>query len=208
MTVEAVLSDNGAAVESFSGIVSGNQVHFEKQIPNVKKWSAEMPNLYELIITLKNAEGVVEVIKQDVGFRTIEIKNANLLINGQYIYLKGANLHEHNDKTGHVQDKFTMLEDIKIMKAHNLNAVRTSHYPQPELWYELCNKYGLYIIDEANIESHGMGYGAESLAKNEEWKEAHLYRTRNMFERDKNQPCIIIWSLGNEAGNGVNFYAT
>ncbi|NCB07838.1 MAG: DUF4981 domain-containing protein, partial [Bacteroidia bacterium] len=208
MTVEAVLSDNGTVVDSFSGIVSENQVHFEKQIPNVKKWSAEMPNLYELIITLRNAKGVVEVIKQDVGFRTIEIKNANLLINGQYVYLKGANLHEHNDKTGHVQDKFTMLEDIKIMKAHNLNAVRTSHYPQPELWYELCNKYGLYIIDEANIESHGMGYGAESLAKNEEWKEAHLYRTRNMFERDKNQPCIIIWSLGNESGNGVNFYAT
>ncbi len=208
MTVEAVLSDNGTVVNEFSEKVSNNQVQVELQIPGVKKWSAEIPNLYELVITLKNDKGIVEVIKQDVGFRTIEIKNANLLVNGQYVYLKGANIHEHHDKTGHVVDKVTMLKDIKTMKAHNLNAVRTSHYPQPELWYELCNKYGLYIVDEANIESHGMGYGPESLAKNEEWKEAHLYRTRNMFERDKNQPCIIIWSLGNEAGNGVNFMAT
>ena len=145
---------------------------------NVKKWSAEIPNLYELIITFKNDDGIVEVIRQDVGFRTVEIKDANLLINGQYVYLKGANLHEHNDKTGHVQDKETMLLDIKTMKEYNLNAVRTSHYPEPELWYELCNKYGLYIVDEANIESHGMGYGEESLAKNPDWKEAHLYRTK------------------------------
>ncbi len=94
------------------------------------------------------------------------------------------------------------------MKSHNLNAVRTSHYPQPERWYELCNKYGIYLIDEANIESHGMGYGPESLAKDSAWMAAHLYRTENMYERDKNQPSIIIWSLGNEAGNGINFYAT
>ncbi len=105
-------------------------------------------------------------------------------------------------------DKETMLKDIEVMKSHNMNAVRTSHYPQPELFYELCNKYGLYVIDEANIESHGMGYGEESLAKDPEWKEAHLYRTKNMFERDKNQPSIITWSLGNEAGDGVNFNAT
>ncbi|MCA1759773.1 MAG: glycoside hydrolase family 2, partial [Bacteroidales bacterium] len=150
----------------------------------------------------------MEVIRQEVGFRTVEIKDANLLVNGQYVYLKGANLHEHHDVTGHVVDKETMLKDIYTMKAHNLNAVRTSHYPQPELWYELCNKYGLYVIDEANIESHGMGYGEESLAKDPVWKEAHLFRTRNMYERDKNQPSIITWSLGNEAGNGVNFMAT
>ena len=208
--VEAVLNDNGNAVETFSKAITAGKtsVVFEANIPNVKQWSAEIPNLYELIITLKNGENVVEVIRQDVGFRTSEIKNGNLLINGKYVYLKGANIHEHNDTTGHVQDLQTMLNDIKIMKAHNLNAVRTSHYPQPELWYELCNKYGLYLVDEANIESHGMGYGRESLAKNEDWKEAHLYRTRNMWERDKNQPSIIIWSLGNEAGNGVNFHAT
>lgn len=208
--LEAVLYDQGEVLGEFSEpLENGKQnVLFEAEFPEVKKWSAEYPNLYELIITLKNEDGVVEVMRQDIGFRTVEIKNANLLVNGQYVYLKGANLHEHHDVKGHVVDKGTMLKDIFAMKAHNLNAVRTSHYPQPELWYELCNKYGLYVIDEANIESHGMGYDAESLANDEAWKDAHLYRTRNMFERDKNQPCIIIWSLGNEAGNGVNFYAT
>ncbi|WP_246222955.1 glycoside hydrolase family 2 TIM barrel-domain containing protein [Draconibacterium halophilum] len=208
LTVEAVLSDNENVVEEFSETTDGTAVSFETEIPNVKQWSAEIPNLYELVITLKNGDDVVEVIRQDVGFRRIEIIDATLRVNGKYVYIKGANLHEHNDKTGHVQDKETMLLDIKTMKENNLNAVRTSHYPQPELWYELCNKYGLYIVDEANIESHGMGYGEESLAKNEDWKEAHLYRTKNMFERDKNQPCVVIWSLGNEAGNGVNFKAT
>jgi beta-galactosidase len=208
LTIEAVLSDNGNTVKEFSQKTTEQSVQFNAEIPNVKQWSAEIPNLYELIITLKNADGIVEVIKQDVGFRKIEIIDANLRVNGKYVYIKGANLHEHNDKTGHVQDKETMLLDIKTMKAHNLNAVRTSHYPQPELWYELCNKYGLYIVDEANIESHGMGYEEESLAKDKTWQEAHLYRTRNMFQRDKNQPCIVIWSLGNEAGNGINFEAT
>ncbi|WP_297085654.1 glycoside hydrolase family 2 TIM barrel-domain containing protein [uncultured Draconibacterium sp.] len=208
LTVEATLSDNGTVVKEFSETTEGTSVNFKAEIPNVKQWSAEIPNLYELVITLKNGEEVVEVIRQDVGFRRIEIIDATLRVNGRYVYLKGANLHEHNDKTGHVQDKETMLLDIKTMKENNLNAVRTSHYPQPELWYELCNKYGLYIVNEANIESHGMGYGPESLAKNEDWKEAHLYRTKIMFERDKNQPCVIIWSLGNEAGNGVNFMAT
>ncbi|HDR50753.1 MAG TPA: DUF4981 domain-containing protein, partial [Mariniphaga anaerophila] len=198
------------SVKSFSKELTAGKtnVAFEAVLPKIKKWSAEYPNLYELIITLKNADGIVEVIRQEVGFRTVEIKDATLQVNGQYVYLKGANLHEHHDVTGHVVDKETMLKDIYTMKAHNLNAVRTSHYPQPELWYELCNKYGLYVIDEANIESHGMGYGDESLAKDPDWKEAHLFRTRNMYERDKNQPSIIIWSLGNEAGNGVNFYAT
>uniref|UniRef100_UPI003217EB1E glycoside hydrolase family 2 TIM barrel-domain containing protein n=1 Tax=uncultured Draconibacterium sp. TaxID=1573823 RepID=UPI003217EB1E len=208
LTVEATLSENGTIVKEFAETTSEQAVQFSAEIPNVKQWSAEIPNLYELIITLKNADGVIEVIKQDVGFRKIEIIDATLRVNGKYIYLKGANLHEHNDKTGHVQDKETMLLDIKTMKENNLNAVRTSHYPQPELWYELCNKYGLYIVNEANIETHGMGYGPETLAKNEDWKEAHMYRTRNMYQRDKNQPCVIIWSLGNESGNGPNFEAT
>ena len=209
-TVEAVINDNGNAVETFSKAVNQGKTNivFETTILNVKQWSAEIPNLYELVITLKNGENVLEVVRQEVGFRTSEIKNGNLLINGKYVYLKGTDMHEHNMITGHVQDKETMLKDIKLMKEFNINAVRCSHYPEPELWYELCNKYGLYLIDEANIESHGMGYGSESLAKNEDWKEAHLYRTRNMWERDKNQPSVIIWSLGNEAGNGVNFHAT
>ncbi len=208
--IEASLMYNDKSLKNFSEKLSAGKTNvlFETQIPKVRQWSAELPNLYELIITLKNKDNNIEVIRQEVGFRTVEIENANLLVNGKYVYLKGANLHEHHDKNGHVVDKETILLDIKTMKQHNLNAVRTSHYPQPELWYELCNKYGLYIVDEANIESHGMGYGPESLAKDSTWKEAHLYRTQNMFERDKNQPCVIIWSLGNEAGNGVNFYAT
>ncbi len=208
--VEAVLNDNGTAVQNFSKKLDAgkNSVVFDATLPNVKQWSAEIPNLYELVITLKNGENVVEVIRQEVGFRTSEIKNGNLLINGKYVYLKGTNMHEHDQSTGKVVSKELMLTDIKLMKAHNMNAMRCSHYPEPELWYELCNKYGLYLIDEANIESHGMGYGPESLAKDSTWRDAHLYRTKNMFQRDKNQPSVIIWSLGNESGNGINFHAT
>ncbi len=210
LNISAVFYDQGQPVAEFSQPVNAGKqnVLFQKQLPDVKKWSAEYPNLYELIITLKNGDEIVEIIRQEVGFRSVEIKDGVLLINGQYVYLKGSNLHEHHDVTGHYVNKETMLKDIHIMKSFNMNAVRTSHYPQPELWYELCNKYGLYVIDEANVESHGMGYGKESLAKDELWMDAHMYRTRNMFERDKNQPSIIIWSLGNEAGNGVNFEAT
>ena len=208
--IEAKLMDGETVVQEFSKKLSVGKSSnlFNVGLPFVKKWSAEIPNLYQLFITVKNDTGVIETIKQDVGFRTVEIKDGTLQVNGKYVYMKGTNLHEHNPVTGHVQDKETMLLDIKTMKENNLNAVRTSHYPEPELWYELCNKYGLYIIDEANIESHGMGYGPESLAKDPSWKAAHLFRTENMFERDKNQPCIITWSLGNEAGNGINFEAT
>jgi len=181
----------------------------ESNFKDIKQWSAEVPNLYQLLLILRNEEGqVIEALKQDVGFRTVEIKDATLRVNGQYVYLKGTNLHEHHDVKGHVVDEETMIKDILLMKSHNLNAVRTSHYPQPERWYELCNQYGLYLVDEANIESHGMGYGVESLAKDSSWMSAHLFRTENMFERDKNQPSVIIWSLGNEAGNGINFEAT
>lgn len=186
-----------------------NTVELEEVIKDAKPWTAETPNLYELTVELQDAEGnPIQAFRQDVGFRTIEFINNQLHVNGQYIYLKGANLHEHHDVHGHVVDEATMIKDIKTMKMHNLNAVRTSHYPQPERWYELCNEYGLYVVDEANIESHGMGYGKASLAKDTSWMGAHMYRTINMFERDKNQPSIIIWSLGNEAGNGPNFHAT
>lgn len=209
VTVEAMLYDGEELVERFTETTSKGKVEFVSEYENVKPWSAEIPNLYNLVITLKDDAGkVLEVIRQDVGFRQIEIKGNTLLVNGRYIYLKGVNLHEHHDVNGHVVDEATMIKDIEVMKMHNINAVRTSHYPQPERWYELCNRYGIYLIDEANVESHGMGYGEESLAKDSTWKASHLYRTRNMFERDKNQPSIIIWSLGNEAGNGVNFDAT
>jgi len=213
LTVDAVLMDGGTRVASVSRDVhvGGRSavVILGSTIAGVKQWSAEHPNLYRLLITLKNKSGkVIEVLHQDVGFRSVEIKDARLLVNGVPIYLKGVNIHEHHQVTGHYLDEATMLKDIQLMKSHNINAVRTSHYPQPERWYELCNEYGLYLIDEANVESHGMGYGDKSLAKDPAWKDAHLFRTRNMFERDKNQPSVIIWSLGNEAGNGVNFNAT
>lgn len=213
VTVEAVLMDGETKVAEMSqAIQTAAQpvvASITANVPAAKPWSAENPDLYQLLITLKDESGkIIEVIRQDVGFRTVEIKNAQLLVNGVAIYIKGANIHEHNDITGHYQDEATMLKDIFQMKSHNINAVRTSHYPQPERWYELCNQYGIFLVDEANVESHGMGYGEKSLAKDPVWKDAHLFRTRNMFERDKNQPSVIIWSLGNEAGNGVNFEAT
>lgn len=213
VSLTATLYDANTVVTEMERSVTltdtATEITFEHTVLGAKPWTAETPNLYELILHLRDAQGdTLEIIRQDVGFRTIEIADSQLKINGKAISLRGVNLHEHHDVTGHVVDEETMLKDIRTMKSHNINAVRTSHYPQPERWYELCNRYGLYLIDEANIESHGMGYGKESLAKDEAWKGAHLYRTRNMFERDKNQPSIIIWSLGNEAGNGVNFQAT
>jgi beta-galactosidase len=135
------------------------------------------------------------------------------MVNGQYVYFKGVNLHEHHDRTGHYIDEATMIKDIRTMKMHNINAVRTSHYPQPERFYELCNQYGLYIVDEANIESHGMGAmhqesfdTLQHVAYRPEWKAAHIDRMKSMVERDKNQPSVIIWSMGNECGNGPVFY--
>jgi len=213
-SLEAMLTDPSgnqvwAASRELEEVDEAGNVTFRQEFASVEQWSAEIPSLYQLQIKVTDPEGeLVEAIGQQVGFRSVEIREGNLLVNGQYVYLKGVNLHEHHDVTGHVVDEETMLTDILRMKSHNINAVRTSHYPQPERWYELCNLYGLYLVDEANIESHGMGYGRESLAKDSTWMESHLFRTRNMYERDKNQPSVIIWSLGNEAGNGVNFMAT
>ncbi|KAF0193470.1 MAG: lacZ, partial [Bacteroidetes bacterium] len=213
VTLEAVLMDGETKVaemaQTVKSAVKPVTINLDAKIAAAKPWTAENPNLYQLLITLKDESGkTIEVLRQDVGFRTVEIKNAQLLVNGVSIYCKGVNIHEHNQLTRHYQDEETMLKDIFLMKSHNINAVRCSHYPEPERWYELCNQYGIFLVDEANIESHGMGYGPKSLAKDPTWKDAHLYRTRNMFERDKNQPSIIIWSLGNEAGDGVNFEAT
>ena len=213
ISVEAKLLDGNAKGLEFAKnikVATGNQsVNFNGSLANVKKWSAETPNLYHLVITMKDGKGkIIESLGCQVGFRTSEIKNGKLCVNGVPIYVKGVNIHEHNEINGHVQDLATMIKDIETMKKFNINTVRTSHYPEPEKWYELCNKYGMYLIDEANIESHGMGYGKESLAKDPTWFDAHLYRTRNMLERDKNHPSVIIWSLGNEAGDGVNFEKT
>jgi len=213
VTVEAKLLDGNDQVLDFSkkaNVASGNQsVSFDGKLANVKKWSAETPNLYQLVITTKDEGGkIIESLGCQVGFRNVEIKNGQLCVNGVRILVKGVNIHEHHEINGHVQDLETMIKDITVMKKFNINTVRTSHYPQPEIWYELCNKYGMYLIDEANIESHGMGYGKKSLAKDPTWYDSHLFRTRNMLERDKNHPSVIIWSLGNEAGDGENFVKT
>lgn len=173
---------------------------------NPKKWTAESPNLYQLFLTLKDKRGVVlEVIPQAVGFRKVEIKDSQLLVNGQPILIKGVNRHENDPLTGYVVSKTSMLRDIRIMKEYNINAVRSSHYPNDPLWYELCDKYGMYVVCEANVESHGMWFGKNSLAKSPDYTLAHLERNQRMVEIFKNHPSIIIWSTGNEAGNGINF---
>jgi beta-galactosidase len=181
---------------------------FNASIPNVKSWSAEYPNLYTLLISLRDKKGnIIESTTKRIGFRSVEIVRGQLLVNGVPIILKGTNIHEHNPETGHTLTDEIMRTDISLMKRFNINAVRLSHYPFPEQWYELCNEYGIYIVDEANIESHGLYYGDRSLAKNPDWELAHVDRMVRMVQRDRNHPSVIIWSMGNEAGNGVNFYA-
>lgn len=181
---------------------------FKAQLPQVKTWSAETPNLYTLYITLKDRnEKTIGVVSQRIGFRSIEIKGSDFLVNGKRVFLKGVNRHEHNAKQGHTLTHADMEKDMEMMKKLNVNAVRHSHYPPDPYWMELCDEYGLYVIDEANIESHGRYYSLEtSFANDKEWRAPHLERIQRMYERDKNHASIITWSLGNEAGNGVNFY--
>jgi len=171
------------------------------------KWTAETPHLYTLVLSLKDHEGnILEHESCRIGFREIEIRNGQLLVNGKPIYIKGVNRHEHHPVTGHYVSTETMIKDITLMKRFNINTVRTSHYPHVPEWYDLCDQYGLYVIDEANIESHGMGYDPKyTLANKPEWEQAHIDRIKRMVERDKNHPSVIIWSLGNEAGDGTTF---
>jgi len=179
-------------------------------VPSPNPWSAEAPYLYQLLVTHRDGqEEVVESIPLKVGFRRSEIQENQLWVNGKAIYVKGVNRHEMDPDTGYSVSRESMLRDIRLMKQNNINTVRTSHYPDTPEWYELCDLYGLYLIDEANIESHGIGYNPErTLANKPEWKAAHMDRTIRMVERDKNHPSIILWSLGNEAGDGSNFEAT
>lgn len=195
---------------------------FDKILADVRTWTSEQPNLYKLVMTVKEGDKVNEVIPFNVGFRRIEIKPieqkaANgkpyvcLFINGQPLKLKGVNIHEHNPKTGHYMTEELMRRDFELMKQHNLNSVRLCHYPQDRRFYELCDEYGLYVYDEANVESHGMYYDLRkggTLGNNPEWLKSHMDRTINMFEHNKNYPSLTFWSLGNEAGNGYNFYQT
>mgnify|MGYP002236882689 FL=1 len=173
-------------------------------VENPHKWTAETPYLYTLRATL---QGSSEVIPVKVGFRKIELKGEQILVNGQPVLFKGANRHEMDPDGGYVISRERMLQDIQVMKQFNLNAVRTCHYPDNNLWYDLCDQYGIYVVAEANIESHGMGYGEQTLAKRDDYRKAHLERNQRNVQRSFNHPSIIFWSLGNEAGYGPNFEA-
>lgn len=175
------------------------------KVPKVNAWTAETPYLYKAYITLKNKQGAAEVIPQKVGFRNVEIKNAQLLVNGQPVLVKGADRHEMDPDGGYVVSLERMIQDIKIMKQLNINAVRTSHYPCDPRWYDLCDEYGIYITAEANLESHGMGYEEKSLAKFPEYILPHIERNEGNVKPLINHPSVIVWSLGNECGYGVNF---
>ena len=195
---------------------------FETTIPDVATWTAEIPNLYKMVMTIIDGDKTVEVVPYHIGFRRFEMKQTKelagngkpytvFLVNGQPVKFKGVNIHEHNPETGHYVPVELMRKDFELMKKHNINSVRLCHYPQDRKFYELCDEYGLYVYDEANIESHGMYYSLSkggTLGNNPEWLKPHMDRTINMYERNKNYPSVTFWSLGNEAGNGYNFYQT
>ena len=215
--IELSLKDNcNVTLELFDAenkLVTASEVKGTKKVVetlNVKKpnkWTAETPYLYTLYATSKEKGQITEVIPVKVGFRKIELKNAQILVNGQPVLIKGANRHELDPDGGYVVSRERMIQDIQIMKKFNLNAVRTCHYPDDPFFYELCDKYGIYMVAEANIESHGMGYGNRTLAKREDYRKAHLERNQRNVQRNFNHPSIIFWSLGNEAGYGPNFEA-
>jgi len=207
-TVELQLIDpQGEQVRQTSTTMFNNgplTFRFET-LGQVKAWTAETPNLYTLIMTLKQGDKVLEVIRQRIGFRHIEIKGGQLLVNGQPILIKGADRHELDPDGGYIVSVERMIQDIKIMKYLNINAVRTCHYPDDPRWYDLCDEYGIYLTAESNIESHGMGYGDKTLAKRADYAKAHIERQEGNMMSFKNHPSIIVWSLGNEAGYGPNF---
>ena len=177
----------------------------EALIPNPQKWTAETPNLYTAVISLYDGDKLLESIRQRVGFRKVEIQGGQLLVNGQPILIKGADRHELDPDGGYIVSMERMIQDIKIMKQLNINAVRTCHYPDDPRWYDLCDEYGLYVTAEANLESHGMGYGEGTLAKRQDFELMHMERNEANVKSFKNHPSIIVWSLGNEAGFGPNF---
>lgn len=216
LTLTAALFDSaGAPVGtpvSTAVEVGGNSeatAQLSSHITNPRKWTAETPNLYKLLLTLKNASGaVLEVIPVNVGFRKVEIRDGRFLINGKAILVKGVNRHEHSENTAKYVDVPSMIRDIKLMKQFNINAVRTSHYPNAPAWYDLADRYGLYVLDEANIECHHYGNNPRNRLSNDpEWKAAYLDRVERMVERDKNHPSVVIWSMGNESGDGPNVAA-
>ena len=204
-TVELNLTDPAGKSVATAQVNGNGQKSVVMDVNNPEKWTAETPNLYTLTATLKNGSNTLEVIPVKVGFRKIELKGGQILVNGQPVLFKGADRHEMDPDGGYVVSRERMLQDILRMKQLNINAVRTCHYPDDNLWYDLCDQYGIYVVAEANIESHGMGYGKETLAKNPSYKKAHMERNQRNVQRGYNHPSIIFWSLGNEAGYGPNF---
>jgi beta-galactosidase len=210
-----VLDASGAKVLSLTKAFGKNDssVMVSGQVKNVNKWSAETPNLYSSVITLKDQQGkLVESVSHKTGFRKVEIRNAQLLVNGKKVMVHGVNRHEHDEVTGHVTSKELMLKDIRLMKQHNINAVRLCHYPNDPLWLQLCDEYGFYVVDEANVEIHGMGVvpgyidTAVHPAYMPSWAPSIADRIHRMVETDKNHASVIIWSMGNECGNGKVFH--
>ena len=214
-TIEAIVIDGNEVIYSAENSVRLSnglgEIHFTGQFPSVKQWSAEIPNLYNLIIKLKTNRGeILEIHHQEIGFRTVEIKNSQLLVNGQPVLLKGVNRHEHDPETGHYISRELKEADLRLMKELNMNAVRTAHYPHDPFWYTLCDRYGLYVVNEANVESHGLGAALQRpydyhIAADPDWIRPHLDRIERMYHRDKNHPSVIAWSFGNECGDGEVF---
>ena len=204
-TVNLKLLDKSGKEIANASVKGSDKLSTEMAISNPEKWSAETPVLYTLVASLKDGSQTTEVIPVKVGFRKIELKNSQILVNGQPVLFKGANRHEVDPDYGYAVRPERMIQDIKMMKSLNINAVRTCHYPDNNLWYDLCDQYGLYMVAEANVESHGMGYGETTLAKNPLYAKAHLERNQRNIQRNFNHPAIIFWSLGNEAGFGPNF---
>ena len=206
-TVDLALLDATGKEVASQSIKAAPQIKVTFNVTNPEKWTAETPYLYTLKATLKNGANVLEVIPVKVGFRKIEIKDAQVLVNGKAVLFKGADRHELDPDGGYVVSRERMIQDIQIMKKFNINGVRTSHYPNDSYWYDLCDQYGIYVVAEANLESHGMGYGDKTLAIRDDYKLAHMQRNQRNVQRNFNHPSIIFWSLGNEAGYGANFEA-
>ena len=207
-TKEPILAEVKARADGSIAAGEEREINIEADVSEPKKWSAEEPHLYIVLLTLKDSGGeMLEVERCNFGFRKVELKGGQLLVNGKAIYIKGVDRHEHDPDEGRAIRCSLMMKDIKLLKQNNINTVRTSHYPDKPAWYDLCDKFGIYLIDEANIESHGMGHHKNPIANDPKWKKAHMERVMRVVERDKNHPSVIIWSLGNEAGDGTNFEA-
>lgn len=207
--LDFTISSPWSEAVTFSAVPVKNEASASVTVPDPALWSAETPNLYTLSVKASGKKGVeLDHASLEFGFRDVEIKDGILLVNGKRVFIKGADRHEMNAEKGYIVSEGDMIRDIAIMKRLNINAVRTCHYPNDPRWYELCDKYGLYVIDECNIESHGMGYGEKTLAKFPLYLQTHMERTQRAIKRDFNHPSVIIWSLGNEAGAGENFEKT